>query len=95
MTHNRLATVAFAAVMLIAAAPALAGSAAGQVTPRTLLIEELGPKYLLTKGAHWPRVRDFQKVARPRTDDALQLEQLGPKYLLERERRSRERRKGN
>jgi hypothetical protein len=94
MTHNRLATVAFAAAMLIAAAPALAGSAgAGQVTPRTLLIEELGPKYLLTKGAHWPRVRDFQKVARPRTDDALQLEQLGPKYLLARRRAVRERRR--
>ena len=57
------------------------------------LIEELGPKYLLTKGAHWPRVRDFQKVARPRTDDALQLEQLGPKYLLERRRAVRERRR--
>lgn len=88
MTHNRLATVVLAAAMLIAAAPALAGDrAAGQVTPRTLLIEELGPKYLLTKGAHWPPVHEFQRVARPLTDDSLQLEQLGPKYLFERGKR--------
>jgi hypothetical protein len=82
MTHNRLATVAFTAAMLIGAAPALAGNAgAGQVTPRTLLVEELGPKYLLTKGAHWPPVHYFQTIAR-RPIDQTPFERLGPKYLL-------------
>ncbi|HEY2740704.1 MAG TPA: hypothetical protein VGI69_00820 [Gaiellaceae bacterium] len=83
MTHSRLAPLAFTAAMLIATAPALAGNrGAGQVTPRTLRIEELGPKYLLTKGAHWPPVRDSKRIAAPLTDQTHRFEQLGPKYLL-------------
>jgi len=83
MTHSRPATIAFTVAMLIAAAPALAGNrGAGQVTPRTLLIDELGPKYLLQKGAHWPPVRDIRGIATPRTDQTQRVEKLGPKYLL-------------
>jgi hypothetical protein len=71
------------AAILIAAAPASAGNrGAGQVTPRTLLIEELGPKYLLQKGAHWPPVRDIRKSFPARTDQTQRVEWLGPKYLL-------------
>jgi len=83
MRHSRLATVAFTAAILIAAAPALAGDAGvGRATPRGLLIEELGPKYLLTKGAHWPPVRDLRRITAPSPDHGLLVEQLGPKYLL-------------
>jgi hypothetical protein len=83
MTHSKLATVAFTAAMLIAAAPALAGNTgSGQVTPRMLLIEELGPKYLLHRGAHWPPVPHIRRIATPRTDQLQRIERLGPKYLL-------------
>jgi hypothetical protein len=54
MTHSRLATVALAAAMLIAATPALAGNGrATPVTDKTLQVERLGPKHLL--GATSPR----------------------------------------
>jgi hypothetical protein len=83
MTHCKLATVAFTAATLIAAAPAPAGNAGAlQVTPRTLLIEELGPKYLLNGGAHRPLVNESRRLAARSTDQTLAVEQLGPKYLL-------------
>ena len=83
MTHSRLATLTFTVAMLIAAAPALAGNrSAGQVNPRTLVIEELGPKYLLHRGAHWPRLHDIRAIDQPLTGQTSRLEQLGPKYLL-------------
>ena len=83
MTHSRLVPLAFTAAMLIAAAPALASNrSAGQVTPTTLMLDELGPKFLLHKGAHWPPLRDIRRNAIMRTDQRQRLEQLGPKYLL-------------
>ena len=82
MTNSRLAAVGFTAAMLIAAAPALAGSTGAGVTARTLRIEELGPKYLLQKGTYWPPVHEFRRIATTPTDKKSEIEQLGPKYLL-------------
>ena len=93
MTHNRLATVALAAVMLSVAAPALAGR--GGAT--AVQIEQLGPKHLLgTRSC--PRTRYITLSHRscpnrarfvtlaahsiPITLRTLDVEELGPKYLL-------------
>ena len=77
MTHSRLATLTFTVAMLIAAAPALAGNrSAGQVTPRTLRIEELGPKFLLHRGAHWPRLHDIRAIDHPLTKHVTLQQEL-------------------
>ena len=83
MTHSRLATVALAVAMLIAATPALAGNRrATPVTDKTLQVERLGPKHLL--GAGSPRTRSITSTTRtiPINLRTLNVEELGPKYLL-------------
>jgi hypothetical protein len=83
MTHSRLATVALATAMLIAATPALAGNGrATPVTDKTLQVERLGPKHLL--GAGSPQTRSITSTTRtiPITLRTLNVEELGPKYLL-------------
>jgi hypothetical protein len=83
MTRSRLAIVALAAAMLIAAAPALAGNGGSTpVTDKTLQMEQLGPKYLLGGGS--PRTRSTTPTPGtiPITSKNLLVEELGPKYLL-------------
>jgi hypothetical protein len=89
MTHSKLATIALAIAILVAAAPALAaGGRAPSITPKTLLEEQLGPKYLLGPRTTWQAITRRDVTERtttrvtPITAKTLQMDQLGPKHLL-------------
>ena len=89
MTRSNLATLALAVAILIAAAPALAASwRAPSVTTRTLLEEQLGPKYLLGPRTTWQAITRRAVTERaitrsvPITSKTLEMDELGPKHLL-------------
>jgi hypothetical protein len=75
------ALVVAAAVMFIAATPALASNGGGTLG-KAPQVEQLGPKHLL--GAGSPRTPSTTPMARtiPITLRTLEVEELGPKYLL-------------
>ena len=70
-----LLAVGLAAVAIsFAVASVLAGNR-GVISPAGLLVEELGPKYLL--GPKSPQTRSITAATR-----AMLVEEVGPKYLL-------------
>ena len=82
MTHKRFVTVAFAAAMFVAAAPALAGNRSpNPVTAKTLQLDQLGPKLLLGRRSQARLLASRTRIL-PITNRTLEIEELGPKYLL-------------
>lgn len=82
MTHQRFATVALAAAMLVAATLALAGNRSpNPVTVKTLQLDQLGPKLLLGRRSQARLLASTARIL-PITNRTLEIEELGPKYLL-------------
>ena len=83
MTHKRLATAGLVAVMLVVAAPALAGHGRpASLSENTLRLEQVGPKQLHGAGGTRTRSTSSRASIIPITLRTLRIEELGPKYLL-------------
>lgn len=83
MPRSRLAWIAITAVLSIGATPALAGNrGATPVDGKTLRLEQLGPKFLLSPRSTRIRPTASAKRIYPITARTLLVEEFGPKYLL-------------
>lgn len=83
MAHTRLALVAVAALLPVAANPVVrAAPGASSHRATTLSVEQVGPKFLLSAWSPHTRISASVTIPIRITSKELEVEELGPKYLL-------------